>query len=177
MSADRNVRHEGVPRTEWLKESHRSVSTTAAGNRPEGCGLEQENSKESVRRDHENVRNTRRSVYAMGFNGNAMKSRRSVNDGVQRKAPTGITGFDEMTGGGLPHGRTTLLAGGPGSGKTIFALRFWCMALGSARSPEFLWLLKKPRSASWPISKHSAGSSRSCRSRSCFFWTPTRRRT
>ena len=40
------------------------------------------------------------------------------------KAPTGITGLDEMTGGGLPHGRTTLLAGGPGSGKTILALQF-----------------------------------------------------
>lgn len=40
------------------------------------------------------------------------------------KAPTGITGFDEITGGGLPRGRTTLLAGGPGSGKTIFALQF-----------------------------------------------------
>lgn len=41
-----------------------------------------------------------------------------------RKAPTGIAGFDGMTGGGLPRGRTTLLAGGPGSGKTIFALGF-----------------------------------------------------
>ena len=41
-----------------------------------------------------------------------------------RKAKTGITGFDEMTGGGLPRGRTTLLVGGPGSGKTILALQF-----------------------------------------------------
>lgn len=40
------------------------------------------------------------------------------------KAPTGIAGFDEITGGGLPPGRTTLLLGGPGSGKTIFALQF-----------------------------------------------------
>lgn len=40
------------------------------------------------------------------------------------KAPTGITGFDEITVGGLPRGRTTLLTGGPGSGKTIFALHF-----------------------------------------------------
>lgn len=40
------------------------------------------------------------------------------------KASSGITGFDEITGGGLPRGRTTLLAGGPGSGKTIFALQF-----------------------------------------------------
>jgi len=40
------------------------------------------------------------------------------------KAPTGIVGFDEITGGGLPDGRTTLLVGGPGSGKTIFAIQF-----------------------------------------------------
>jgi len=40
------------------------------------------------------------------------------------KAPTGIAGFDEITGGGLPRGRATLLSGGPGSGKTIFGLQF-----------------------------------------------------
>ncbi len=41
-----------------------------------------------------------------------------------RKAPTGIVGFDEMTGGGLPRGRTTLVLGGPGSGKTVLGLQF-----------------------------------------------------
>ncbi|WP_457353943.1 circadian clock protein KaiC [Roseateles sp. P5_D6] len=40
------------------------------------------------------------------------------------KASTGVGGFDDITGGGLPIGRTTLLVGGPGSGKTIFALQF-----------------------------------------------------
>ncbi|MDP9140583.1 MAG: circadian clock protein KaiC [Pseudomonadota bacterium] len=40
------------------------------------------------------------------------------------KAASGIAGFDKVTGGGLPRGRTTLLSGGPGSGKTIFALQF-----------------------------------------------------
>ncbi len=39
------------------------------------------------------------------------------------KSPTGIEGFDEITEGGLPRGRTTLLEGGPGSGKTIMALQ------------------------------------------------------
>lgn len=39
------------------------------------------------------------------------------------KRPTGIAGFDAMTGGGLPTGRTTLIEGGPGSGKTVFALQ------------------------------------------------------
>lgn len=46
------------------------------------------------------------------------------------KAPTGITGFDEATGGGLPLGRTTLLVGGSGTGKTVFALQF--LAHGAA---------------------------------------------
>jgi len=40
------------------------------------------------------------------------------------KAPTGIAGFDEVTGGGLPRGRPTLLCGGAGSGKTVFAMEF-----------------------------------------------------
>src|SRR5688572_11806722 len=40
------------------------------------------------------------------------------------KAPTGIQGFDEITRGGLPRGRATLVCGGPGSGKTNFGLEF-----------------------------------------------------
>ncbi|CAN5245209.1 circadian clock protein KaiC [soil metagenome] len=39
------------------------------------------------------------------------------------KARTGIEGFDEITRGGLPRGRTTLIEGGPGSGKTILSLQ------------------------------------------------------
>ena len=53
-----------------------------------------------------------------------MKSTRSSLKKQSTKTPTGITGFDEITGGGLPRGRTTLLVGGPGSGKTILALQF-----------------------------------------------------
>lgn len=48
-----------------------------------------------------------------------MQAASTAIPGLPTKAPTGITGFDEITGGGLPRGRTTLLAGGPGSGKTI----------------------------------------------------------
>jgi circadian clock protein KaiC len=40
-----------------------------------------------------------------------------------RKVPTGIRGFDEVSRGGLPAGRTTLIIGSPGAGKTIFALQ------------------------------------------------------
>ncbi len=41
-----------------------------------------------------------------------------------RKIPTGIGGFDEITGGGLPQARPTLICGGPGSGKTLFGMEF-----------------------------------------------------
>lgn len=51
------------------------------------------------------------------------------------KAATGITGFDQMTGGGLPRGRTTLLTGGPGSGKTIFAMQFLVHGASNCNEP------------------------------------------
>src|ERR1700722_1427249 len=53
-----------------------------------------------------------------------MKSYRLAAARMPRKAANGIAGFDEITGGGLPRGRTSLLVGGPGSGKTIFSLQF-----------------------------------------------------
>ena len=42
---------------------------------------------------------------------------------VLEKIPTGIEGFDDISSGGLPRGRTTLLMGGAGCGKTVFALQ------------------------------------------------------
>ena len=40
------------------------------------------------------------------------------------KAPTGISGLDEVTGGGLPRGRPTLVCGPAGCGKTLLAMEF-----------------------------------------------------
>ncbi len=50
------------------------------------------------------------------------------------KAPTGIEGFDDITKGGLPAGRPTLVVGGPGSGKTLFAMEF--LVNGASRFQE-----------------------------------------
>lgn len=47
----------------------------------------------------------------------------SVSGGIE-KCPTGIRGLDEITGGGLPRGRPTLVCGGAGSGKTLLAMEF-----------------------------------------------------
>src|SRR5690349_22494663 len=52
----------------------------------------------------------------------AKRSKQPVK--VLPKSPTGIPGMDEITGGGLPKGRPTLVAGGAGCGKTLFAMEF-----------------------------------------------------
>ncbi len=41
-----------------------------------------------------------------------------------QKSPTGIRGLDEVTGGGLPRGRPTLVCGSAGSGKTLLGIEF-----------------------------------------------------
>lgn len=50
------------------------------------------------------------------------------------KCPTGIQGLDEITGGGLPRGRPTLVCGGAGCGKTLLAAEF--LARGAAQFNE-----------------------------------------
>lgn len=47
------------------------------------------------------------------------------------RVPTGIPGFDVVAGGGLPAGRSTLVAGTSGSGKTVFALQFLAAGAGA----------------------------------------------
>ena len=50
------------------------------------------------------------------------------------KSPTGIHGFDEITCGGLPAGRPTLVCGGAGCGKTLFGMEF--LVRGATRFNE-----------------------------------------
>ena len=56
-----------------------------------------------------------------------MKSKRSKSApfvGSLPKCPTGIQGLDEITSGGLPRGRPTLVCGGAGCGKTLLGVEF-----------------------------------------------------
>ena len=54
------------------------------------------------------------------------------------KVATGIEGFDEITGGGLPQGRPTLVCGGPGCGKTLLALQFLVHGAAHGESGVFV---------------------------------------
>jgi len=52
------------------------------------------------------------------------KSESKILNKILLKSPTGIQGFDEITGGGLPKGRPTLICGSAGCGKTLFGMEF-----------------------------------------------------
>lgn len=54
------------------------------------------------------------------------------------KAPTGIQGLDDITEGGLPQGRPTLVCGGAGSGKTLFAVEFLVHGVVQYQEPGVL---------------------------------------
>lgn len=51
------------------------------------------------------------------------------------RTPTGVAGFDAITGGGVPAGRVTVVMGGAGSGKTIFALQTLVHGAGRCKEP------------------------------------------
>ena len=50
--------------------------------------------------------------------------KRSADDRELPRCPTGIDGLDEITGGGFPLGRPTLVSGNAGCGKTVLAVEF-----------------------------------------------------
>ncbi len=54
----------------------------------------------------------------------SVPSRAKAQRNTLPKAPTGISGLDEITLGGLPRGRPTLVCGSAGCGKTLFAMEF-----------------------------------------------------
>ncbi|MGB5082662.1 MAG: circadian clock protein KaiC [Burkholderiales bacterium] len=64
-----------------------------------------------------------------------MREKRNATSRLLPKIPTGIPGFDELSHGGLPRNRTSLLKGGPGSGKTVFALQSLVNAVRRRQEP------------------------------------------
>lgn len=62
------------------------------------------------------------------------------------KAPTGIRGFDGISGGGLPRGRPTLVAGASGTGKTMFAMEFLLRGIRDFNEPGVLFTFEESSS-------------------------------
>jgi circadian clock protein KaiC len=61
------------------------------------------------------------------------------------KVPTGISGLDEVTGGGLPKGRPTLVCGGAGSGKTLLGMEFLVRGAELGEPGVFISFEETPR--------------------------------
>src|SRR5437764_4366202 len=70
-----------------------------------------------------------------GAKGATVNGTKSATPQRLHKIATGIPGFDELSHGGLPQHRTTLLKGGPGSGKTVFALQSLVNAVRKRQEP------------------------------------------
>jgi circadian clock protein KaiC len=76
------------------------------------------------------------------------------------KVATDMAGFDEIAHGGIPKGRTTLLAGTSGSGKTIFAMQFLIGGLAKGEPGVFVTFEETPedivrnmKSFGWDLQK------------------------
>ena len=72
--------------------------------------------------------------------------------------PTGISGLDEMLGGGFPSGHVVLVTGLPGTGKTCFGLQFLMAGVAAGERGVFLSLeedvaplLESARQFRWPV--------------------------
>ncbi|HYW81725.1 MAG TPA: ATPase domain-containing protein, partial [Spirochaetia bacterium] len=74
-------------------------------------------------------------MKTISLNNRKRLSRTISRPPVLRKVPTGIQGLDELTGGGLPKGRSTLLCGGAGSGKTLLAMEFLVRGVKEFKEP------------------------------------------
>ncbi|HUD47487.1 MAG TPA: circadian clock protein KaiC [Candidatus Baltobacteraceae bacterium] len=61
------------------------------------------------------------------------------------KTPTGISGFDEITGGGFPKGRPALIAGGAGCGKTLFSIEFIVRGAREFNEPDVIMAFEETR--------------------------------
>jgi circadian clock protein KaiC len=80
-----------------------------------------------------------------------------------QKRPTHIPGFDLLANGGLPEGRTTLVCGSAGSGKTVFATQFLIEAVQAGESAVFVTFEETSKEIrrnmlgfDWPIAEYES---------------------
>jgi circadian clock protein KaiC len=65
------------------------------------------------------------------------------------KTPTGITGLDEITEGGLPTGRPTLICGQAGCGKTLMSIEFIVRGAMEHNEPG-VFVAFEEKATNWP---------------------------
>ena len=88
----------------------------------------------------------------------------SGSDKPKPRVPTGISGLDDMLGGGFPAGHVVLVTGLPGTGKTCFGLQFLMAGAGAGEKGVFLSLeedvaplLESARQFHWPVDAAVSG--------------------
>jgi len=88
----------------------------------------------------------------------------SASDKPKPRVPTGISGLDDMLGGGFPAGHVVLVTGLPGTGKTCFGLQFLMAGAGAGEKGVFLSLeedvaplLESARQFHWPVDAAVSG--------------------
>ena len=67
--------------------------------------------------------------------GSGVTAKKTAAPRLLSKLATGVRGFDEISRGGLPRNRTSLVMGGPGTGKTVFALQALVSAARQREQP------------------------------------------
>ena len=82
----------------------------------------------------------------------------------KKRISTGISALDSLIEGGLPEGKSYLIAGEPGSGKTIFCMRFILRSLGDGEKVVYIPVDEKPTeivgnaaSLGWDLKKYVTG--------------------
>jgi circadian clock protein KaiC len=74
----------------------------------------------------------------------AIKTSKTKNARALPKCPTGINGLDEITGGGLPRGRPTLVCGSAGCGKSLMGMEFLVRGATEFNEPGVLMTFEEP---------------------------------
>jgi circadian clock protein KaiC len=70
--------------------------------------------------------------------------KKSFKGPLLRKSPTGIEGLDDITEGGLPTGRPTLICGSAGCGKTLMGIQFIYKGISEFNEPGIIMTFEEP---------------------------------
>lgn len=73
-----------------------------------------------------------------------MKEKSKISSFKFPKTPTGIDGLDEITDGGFPKGRPTLICGGAGCGKTLLSMQFLIKGITDFKEPGVFMSFEEP---------------------------------